>query len=310
MRSITIGSRGSALALAQTNLIGRLLEEANPGIQVSIQVIRTTGDKMTAASLAQLASETKGLFVKEIEDALTERTIDVAVHSLKDLPTELPPGLILGAVPVREDPRDALIGREPWSSLDELPLRARVGTSSLRRQLQLEHRRPDVRVYPIRGNVDTRIRKLQTEELDAILLAAAGLNRLGLEDKASFMFPVDQMVPAIGQGALAIECREDDTWVLELLAPLEDPATRIAVTAERSFLGAMGGGCQVPLGAHAVVRDAGALFSAFMASPSGTRVLQRSIECPGSELDREAVLLAGEFKAGGGDEILAEVGIH
>ncbi len=310
MNSITIGSRGSALALAQTNHMARMLGVLNPEFKVSVKVIRTTGDKMTTASLAQLANETKGLFVKEIEDALLEGTVDLAVHSLKDLPTELPPGLVVGSVPEREDPRDALIGREPWASLEELPQGARVGTSSLRRQLQLEHWRPDVKVLPIRGNVDTRIRKLETEGLDAILLAAAGLNRLGLAEKATFMFPVDRMVPAIGQGALAIECREKDEVVRELLAPLEDPETRLAVTAERLFLAAMGGGCQVPLGAHAVVGGGKAHFSAFMASPAGTCVLQESIECAAEELNETARSLANAFRANGGDAILAEVGIH
>lgn len=310
MKSITIGSRGSALALAQTNHIARTLGVLNPDLNVSVKIIRTTGDKMTTASLAQLANETKGLFVKEIEDALLDGTVDLAVHSLKDLPTELPPGLVVGAVPEREDPRDALIGRKSWGSLEELPQHARVGTSSLRRQLQLEHWRPDVQVAPVRGNVDTRIRKLEAGDFDAILLAAAGLNRLGLAQRATFMVPVERMVPAIGQGALAIECRENDAAIRELLAPLEDLETRLAVTAERLFLGAMGGGCQVPLGAHAVVQGGVAHFSAFMASPAGSCVLQESIDCAVEALNEHARSLAQTFKANGGDAILAEVGIH
>ncbi len=241
---IVIGSRGSQLALWQAHHVQNLLKER--GVEARIEVIHTTGDKITDVSLAQLGAQTstKGLFTKEIEEALLARTIDLAVHSMKDMPTELPTGLRIAAVPAREDVRDAVIG----CTLEALPRGARVGTSALRRQVQLQHLRPDLLIESIRGNVDTRLRKQERGEYDAIILAAAGLKRLGWLDRAAELLPISLMCPAVGQGALAVETREDDSrfdW-------LDDHLTRTSVDQERDFLRRMGGGCQVPMGCHVV----------------------------------------------------------
>ncbi|HBY60969.1 MAG TPA: hydroxymethylbilane synthase, partial [Solibacterales bacterium] len=240
---LTIGSRGSALALWQANWIKGRLESM--GEECRIQVIKTTGDKIQNVPLAQAG--TKGLFTKEIEEALLAGSIDLAVHSLKDLPTVLPDGLTLAAVPEREDPRDALVGRP----LAALTAGARVGTSSLRRAAQVRALRPDLAVESIRGNVDTRLRKLDEGQFDAILLAAAGLRRLGWADRIAQTFDPHEMCPAAGQGALAIETRGDGGPGHQVCARLNHQPTQQAVLAERAVLAAMGGGCQVPIGAHA-----------------------------------------------------------
>ncbi|MFZ0428676.1 MAG: hydroxymethylbilane synthase [Acidobacteriota bacterium] len=309
MKQLIIGSRGSRLALAQTHLIRGLLQETQSGLDVSVKTIRTTGDKLTATPLSRLAADNKGLFVKEIEEALLDGSIDLAVHSLKDLPTELPEGLTLGAIPRREDPRDALITEGPLPSLEALPQGARVGTSSLRRETQLRYLRPDLEIVPIRGNVDTRLRKLHSEGLDAIVLAAAGLRRLGLARHVSYTFPADQMIPAIGQGALGLEIRSADEAVGALVRRLEDRTTRISVTAERAFLLAMGGGCQVPMGAHATVEGARVRLTAFVASPSGGRMIRDSVEGADTDLEVLAAGLAESFRRQGAEEILQEVGL-
>ncbi len=239
---LTIASRGSQLALWQAHWVRARLAEL--GRESRIEIIKTTGDKITDVPLAKVGS--KGLFTKEIEEALLDGRADLAVHSLKDLPTELPAGLVLAAIPEREDPRDAILGR----TLNDLAAGARVGTSSLRRAAQLRRLRPDLIIESVRGNLDTRVRKLEEGQYDAIVLAAAGLKRLGWGGKIAEILPADVMCPAVGQGALAIETTAARR---EICLALDHAATRAAVTAERGVLAALGGGCQVPIGAHATV---------------------------------------------------------
>ncbi len=304
MRPLVVGTRGSKLALAQTQWIVERLRGLDPDLQVETRIIRTTGDHLSTASLAALAGGTKGLFVKEIEEALLDRTIDLAVHSMKDLPTELPDGLTIGAVPPREDPRDALLARNPVSGLGQFPSGARIGTSSLRRMVQVRHQRPDLEVVPLRGNVDTRLRKLESDNLDGIILAAAGLRRLGLENRITSLFTLDEMIPAVGQGALAVEVRAADSELLELLGPLEDYPTRAAVDAEREFLRLMGGGCQLPLGAHAALTAGFSVFSAFIAAPDGQELIQRSLTGPAAGLDQLVGEIAEFFRLQGAADLL------
>jgi hydroxymethylbilane synthase len=255
---IVIGSRGSQLALWQAHHISGKLREA--GVETRLEIIKTTGDKIQDVPLSQVGG--KGLFTKEIEEALLDHRIDLAVHSLKDMPSELPPGLILSAIPEREDPRDALLGA---------PLRegSRVGTSSLRRSVQLQAMHRDVSIETLRGNLDTRIRKLDEGKYDTIILAAAGLRRLGWADRISELIPVDVMIPAVGQGALAIETRNDSGEAHQVAHRLDHQRSRIAVTAERAFLAVFGGGCQVPIGAHATVHESEIHLRAFVSEPDG-----------------------------------------
>jgi hydroxymethylbilane synthase len=245
---VVIGTRGSKLALAQTALIQAALLATHPGIAVDIKRIVTKGDQILDRPLSAIGD--KGLFVTEIEQALRAGVIDLAVHSAKDLPSELPPDMALAAFPRRADPRDVLVSRA-GRRLAELPSGARIGTSSLRRACQLRHARPDLLIVELRGNVDTRLRKLHEGHYDAIVLAAAGLERLGIAEQATEWLAPDLMLPAVGQGALAIEVRASDQASAALLAPLDDPATHAAATAERAFLARIGGGCQVPIGAYA-----------------------------------------------------------
>ena len=252
MAQLRIGSRGSQLALWQANHISALL--CARGHEVQIEIIHTTGDKITDVALAKVG--TKGMFTKEIEEALAAGRVDLAVHSLKDLPTELPKGFEIAAITKREDPRDAFCSRH-CSKIEDLPRGARVGTSSLRRQAQLKAIRPDLDIHPLRGNVDTRLRKLEQGEYDAIILASAGLRRLGKTELIKQIIPAEIMCPAAGQGALGIEIREGDTATRDLLAFLNDPKARAATTCERALLNRLGGGCQVPIGALAEVRIAG-----------------------------------------------------
>jgi hydroxymethylbilane synthase len=272
MPHLRIGSRGSKLALWQSNHIAALLRAQ--GHTVDIQIIQTTGDKITDVALAKVG--TKGMFTKEIEEALAAGEVDLAVHSLKDLPTELPPGFEIAAVPNRENPLDAFLSAQ-FATIEALPPGSRVGTSSLRRQAQLMALRPDLDVHPLRGNVDTRLRKLEAGEYAAIILAAAGVNRLGLTQLVRQIIPADAMCPAAGQGALGIEIRQGDASTGQQLAFLDDSAARAATTCERALLNAMGGGCQVPIGAFAEVQDDKTLhLQAVVAHPDGTKVLRES----------------------------------
>jgi len=266
---IVIGSRGSSLALWQANWVKDCLAAA--GHEIEIQIIKTSGDKLHNALLT--ASGTRGLFIKEIEEALLCGQVDLAVHSMKDLPTGLPEGLGVAAVPEREDPHDVLVSKD-GQSLRELPAGARIGTSSLRRQSQLLALRPDLKIVPLRGNVDTRLRKLDGGECESLVLAGAGLRRLGLASRITSWFKESDLCPAVGQGALAIEVRMRNAAVREAVAPLDHPSTHQAVRAERSMLQALGGGCQLPIAAYAQ-QDSGTIHLAgVVASPSGTRLLR------------------------------------
>ncbi|MBI3117465.1 MAG: hydroxymethylbilane synthase, partial [Candidatus Hydrogenedentes bacterium] len=288
MKHVIIGSRGSELALAQTHFIAGELRKLDAHIEVEVRVISSRGDTIQDVPLAKVGG--KGIFTKELEVALLDGTIDLAVHSLKDLPTELPRGLCIGAIPPRENPRDVLVSRR-YPSLAALPQKARVGTSSQRRQVQLLAYRPDLQILDIRGNVPTRVRKLEEGQFDAIVLAAAGLNRLGLSHLITEVLPPQVMLPAVGQGALAVELREDNTWLRELLAQLNDTATAAAVTAERALLQGLGGGCQTPLGALAEVRDGGLSLTAIICGPAGGEALRVYLERPmeqAAEAGREA----------------------
>jgi hydroxymethylbilane synthase len=260
---IVIGSRGSQLALWQARHIASLLN-----VETRIEIIKTTGDKIQDVPLAQVGG--KGLFTKEIEEALLDHRIDLAVHSLKDMPSEIPEGLTLAAIPEREDPRDALIGA---------PLKpgARVGTSSLRRTVQLMSMQHELMIEMLRGNVDTRLRKLDEGHYDTIILAAAGLRRLGWADRITELIPVDVMIPAVGQGALAIETRDDGGDAYRIARTLEHKESRLAITAERAFLAVFGGGCQVPIGAHASIDEDDIHLRAFVSQPDGSHARRGSI---------------------------------
>jgi hydroxymethylbilane synthase len=264
---LTIGSRGSQLALWQANWVRRSLEAL--GETCRIEIIRTTGDKIADVPLAKVG--TKGLFTKEIEEALLDGRIDVAVHSLKDLPTELPAGLAISAIPEREDARDALVG----GRIAELARGARVGTSSLRRVAQLRAVRPDLAVESVRGNLDTRLRKLGEGQFHALVMAAAGLRRLGWEARIAEYLPVDVMCPAVGQGALAIETRQEAA-AAQSCARLDHAPTRLAVEAERAVLASLGGGCQVPIGAYGQVAGDRLDLIAIVASPDGARLIRKT----------------------------------
>lgn len=296
---LTIGSRGSQLALWQANHIRAQLEQL--GEDCRVEIIRTTGDKITDVPLAKVG--TKGLFTKEIEEALLDGRIDLAVHSLKDLPTELPQGLKLAAVPQREDPHDALAGRR----LAELPQGAKVGTSSLRRVAQLRAARPDLQVESVRGNLDTRLRKLSEGQYDAVVLAAAGLKRLGWADRIAELLPFEVMCPAVGQGALAIETRDDGGAAAAFCARLDDAPTRAAVTAERAVLAELGGGCQVPIGAHAEISRGEMRLIAIVGMPDGTHILRREAVGPSNDALRLGRDLGRELLAAGARDILEMV---
>ena len=304
VRELIIGTRGSALAIWQAEWVQSRLRELQPGLVVSLKRIRTTGDRILDSPLAMIGG--KGLFVKEIEEALARDEIDLAVHSMKDVPTSLPVGMEILSIPAREDPRDALISRN-GISLEKVRNGARIGTSSLRRQAQMLHARPDFQVSILRGNVDTRLRKLDAGEYDAILLAAAGLRRLGLEQRITEFLSYDVCLPAISQGALGLEGRADDRFVRELVLRLEDRSTRIAVTAERGFLERLEGGCQVPIAAHATVGDQIITLRGLIASVDGHRLIQGSSEGSVGDAKKIGAALAERLLSQGGREILKEI---
>jgi hydroxymethylbilane synthase len=300
---VRIGTRGSLLALQQAEEVATGLRSAWPRLEVELVPIRTSGDRLATAHLADVGG--KGLFVQEIDEALREGRVDLAVHSLKDLPAERPKGLVLAAFPRREDPRDVLVASTA-TRVGSLPLGARVGTSSLRRSVQLLARRPDLTAAAIRGNVDTRLRKLRQGEYDALVLAAAGLRRLGLLDATATALEPEEMLPAVGQGTLGVEAREDDARILELAEALTDPETRTATLAERAFLEAVGGTCTTPLAAYARRTEAGLRLDAFVATPDGTRVLRDSdVGDPGAPRALGLHLAARLLAAGAADIIEA-----
>jgi hydroxymethylbilane synthase len=271
MARLRIGSRGSQLALWQAHHISALLRER--GHEVELEIIKTTGDKITDVSLAKVG--TKGMFTKEIEEALAEGRVDLAVHSLKDLPTEVSATFEIAAITARENPRDVFCSRY-YESIEDLPQGASAGTSSLRRQAQLKAIRPDLVIPPLRGNIDTRLRKLDEGRYDAIILAAAGLNRLGKTEHVRQVIPAEVMCPAAGQGALGIEIRAGDAVTRQHLAFLDDAAARATTTCERALLNQLGGGCQVPIGALAEIRNGRLHLEAIVADPDGSKVLRES----------------------------------
>jgi hydroxymethylbilane synthase len=300
---LVIASRGSPLALWQARWVER--ELAALGHDSRIQIIKTTGDKITSVPLNQVGA--KGLFTREIEEALLEGRADLAVHSLKDLPTELPAGLMLAAIPAREDPRDAIVG----IPIANLPKNAKVGTSSLRRAAQLRKLRPDLRIEPVRGNLDTRLRKLDQGHYDAIVLAVAGLNRLGLQDRIAEIVSPDIICPAVGQGALAIEAAIEGAIgagpLSGLWEKLDDRLTRAAITGERALLAALGGGCQVPIGALGTVAAGTLHLRGIVVSPDGVRLVRDSLEGPLAEAAEIGRRLGEALLAAGGDDILESV---
>lgn len=303
MRKIIVGSRQSALALTQTKWVIRQLEALGLPFEFEIKKIVTKGDKIVDVTLSKVGG--KGLFVKEIEQALLDKEIDMAVHSMKDMPALLPDGLTIGCIPKRVDVRDVLISKD-GKTMDELPQGAIIGTSSLRRGAQLLAYRPDFKIKWIRGNIDTRIKKLKEEDYDAIILAAAGLERMEWKGEITQFIPVDISLPAVGQGALSIECRENDEELLDLLSRFNHRETEIAVQAERAFLNTLEGGCQVPIGAYGQINEQGNItLTGLVADPDGKVVLKEALE--GStpvELGRS---LAQRLIEQGASEILDKV---
>lgn len=301
--TIRIGTRGSKLALWQAGFVKRELEKSNSGLTVELATIKTKGDKILDVPLAKVGG--KGLFVKEIEEALLEERVDLAVHSLKDMPAEIPDGLRIGAFCEREDPRDALISRN-GQALAGLSNEAVVGTSSLRRSAQLKHLRPGIRISPLRGNLDTRLKKLETENLDAVILAAAGMKRLGLENRISEYLENTDMLPAVGQGALCIEIRENDPRIDEIVSRLDHPETAVAVRCERAFLNRLEGGCQVPIAAFAKVDTDGktVILDGLVADVNGTEIIRETLSGTVGEPETTGIRLAENLLAKGADRIL------
>ncbi|MHB8069987.1 MAG: hydroxymethylbilane synthase [Desulfobaccales bacterium] len=302
--SIRLGTRGSALALVQSNWVKARLEERHPGLAVELVIIKTSGDKLKDVPLAQVGG--KGLFIKEIEEALFSGQVDLAVHSLKDMPALVPAGLVIAAVPPREDWRDAFISHH-YPTLSAVPPRGRVGTGSLRRRVQLLNLRPDLEIVPIRGNVDTRLRKMAEQGLDALVLAAAGLNRLGLSHLSQGFLSAQEMLPAISQGALGLETRAADARVIELLAFLDDPVTHTAVRAERSFLARLEGGCVVPVAGLGRLQDGVLTFEALIGDLEGRNLIRGDITGAPAEADALGRTLAERLLDQGGREILSQI---
>ena len=301
---LRIGTRGSLLALTQSGFIQKRIEESWPEVKVELVIIKTTGDKIQDVPLAKVGG--KGLFVKEIEEALAAGEVDLAVHSMKDVPAVLPDGLVIGVIPAREDPRDVLVTHK-GRGLMELPPAALVGSSSLRRAAQIKAHRPDIRVESLRGNLDTRLRKLEDGMYDAIVLAAAGLHRMGWQDRITTYLEVEDFLPAVGQGALGLEFREDDHSIRDLLAPLHHLDTAVAVHAERSFLETLEGGCQVPIGGHARAGGDWLELTGLVASVDGAKVFRTTRTAPRDEAVRLGIQVAGELLDAGARSILDEV---
>ena len=303
MKKLVIATRGSQLALWQSNHIKAILEEQNPGLEVELNVIVTTGDRIQDKALSKIGG--KGLFLKELEEAMLQGEAQIAVHSLKDVPTVMPDGLLLAAITDREDSRDALLS-EKYANIDALPQNAVVGTSSLRRRMQIQKLRPDLIIKDLRGNVDTRIRKLKEGEFDAIILAAAGINRLSLLDAVKHVYPIslEEMIPSMGQGALGIES-VNDAEVLKIVAGLEDEYSRIETTIERSFVDELEGGCQVPIGVNASVLDDGTIsIKAVLGLPDGTEMLSDSKITSKKDYENIGREIAAEFIQKGAKELL------
>jgi hydroxymethylbilane synthase len=301
---VIIGTRGSALARWQAEHIGRALQAAHPGLEIEERIIVTEGDRVQTGPVIDLGG--KGVWVKEIEDALLAGTIDVAVHSLKDVPAQLAPGLALVAIPPRADPRDALVSRT-GAGLAALPAGSRVGTSSLRRVCQVNAARTDLRVEILRGNVDTRLRKVAEGVVDAGILACAGLDRLGVADRITERLSVDLMLPAIGQGALAIEARAADARVVPLTRALADPEAEITVAAERALLAGLGVGCRTPVAGYAVMRDGQVVLRGLVGRPDASEIIRDEVAGAPADAERMGTELARRLLARGADRILREL---
>ena len=304
--SIKIGTRASKLALWQANWVQSALNEKFPDQKIELVTIKTKGDKILDVPLAKVGG--KGLFVKEIEQALLGGRIDLAVHSMKDMPAEIPDGLCIGAVPQREDPADVLVARDGLA-FSKLKRGALIGTSSLRRAAQLQHARPDISIVPLRGNLDTRLKKLQTENLDAVVLAAAGIKRLELTHRITEYLQADIMLPAVGQGALCIEMRQDDPVIGPMLAALDHPDSRAVVLGERAFLKRLGGSCQVPIAGHGEIVTATFALTGLVADVDGSRLIKATLSGPADDTEAIGVQLAEQLIARGADKILEELNI-
>jgi len=302
--TITIGTRGSQLALWQANWVRDELTRQHPGLTVNLEIIKTSGDKITDVPLAKVGG--KGLFVKEIEEALIEKRVDLAVHSMKDMPGDIPAGLWISAIPPREVPFDVLLARN-GDILDRLPQGAVIGTSSLRRASQLLHYRPDLQIRPLRGNLDTRVRKLAAGDLDAIILAAAGLNRLGMADHITEQLPSHILLPAVGQGALCIETRESDPEVNRLVQQLHDPAAAWAVSAERGFLKRLQGGCQVPIAAYGTITGRELTLTGMVAETDGSVIYRDTVTGPVDAGEGLGVRLAERLIERGAGQIIEKL---
>jgi len=304
VRALRVGTRGSELALAQTRGVVTSLKQRHPGLEIEIETIRTQGDRVTDVPLSLMGD--RGLFIKEIESALLDGTVDFAVHSMKDLPTELPAGLILAAVTERLDPRDMLIARKA-GSLEALPRDGTLATGSLRRRSQVLAARPDLRIVELRGNITTRLRKFSQSRWDAMVLASAGLVRLGVAEHVFTPIPTDQMLPAVGQGALGLEARADDAEVLQYLSDLDHHETSFQVEAERALLRRLQGGCQVPIGASCTLLNRRLVLEAYIGTPDGRRHLRRKVEGSKEKPRELGESLARQMLREGGSEILNEV---
>lgn len=309
-QKLVVGTRSSQLALWQADFVIGELAKKYPELVVEKRLMTTKGDKILNAPLAKIGG--KGLFTKELETAMLEGEIDIAVHSLKDMPVVVPEGLVITAITQRADPGDAFVSSK-YESFQQLPAGAKVGTSSLRRKAQLLHARPDLQIEDLRGNVNTRLRKMEEENFDGIILACAGLKRLGFGDKIRQVLPQTMCLPAVGQGALAIECRQADKETRELLEFLNDKCTRLCTEAERGFLATVEGGCQVPVGVHAVSAEAGIRVEAVIVSLDGSTLLRDALEAEikdAQEARAVGVNLAEKLLARGGREILRSIGIE
>lgn len=302
-----IGTRGSELALWQARHVSRIIEESSD-FRCELVIIKTTGDMILSVPLSQVGG--KGLFVKEIEEALLDRSVDIAVHSMKDVPAFLPDGLVLGAILKREDPRDALVSNQ-FSSIDDLPAGSRIGTSSLRRIAQLKYFRSDLQFQSLRGNVGTRLKKLDSGQVDAIILASAGLIRLGFSDRIRQFIPPSLSLPAVGQGALGLEFRREDHKVSKLLSSISDPDTTLCVQAERGVLSSLNGGCQVPLAAYAQITEGNRIeIVARVLDPEGSILLEEKVEGPMSQAHALGLDAGNRLLARGGKALLDAVPKH
>ncbi len=302
--SLKIGTRASKLAMWQANWVKSALVKAYPRQNIELVTIKTKGDKILDVPLAQVGG--KGLFVKEIEQALLDGRIDIAVHSMKDMPAEIPVGLCIGAIPPREDPSDVLIS-ENGLHFSELKQGAVIGTSSLRRGAQIRHKRPDIIIVPLRGNVETRLKKLRSENLDAVVLAAAGIKRLNLEHRITERLNTDIMLPAVGQGALCIEIRQNDPDIQPMIEALDDPQTRAIVIGERAFLNHLGGSCQVPIAGHGTIDRNTFQLTGLVADLDGSRILKATLSGSKDSTPSLGVRLARDLLDRGADKILEQL---